>query len=100
MRFKKISLLILIIAFASVVQAAYIFLPMEHNKQANHLKAYGMTYWVINKGIEAYWLLNYRGGSFAFPYSKGFEAECKVRGVSFEVISDGFLSERVSAILN
>ncbi|MEZ4911088.1 MAG: asparagine synthetase B [Saprospiraceae bacterium] len=70
------------------VKANYIMLPMEHDKQANHLKAYGITYWVINQGIEAYWMLNYRGGSFAFPYAKALEAECKIRGVSFEVISD------------
>ncbi len=88
MNIKKILLLTVMVCFVSLLKATYILLPMEHNKQANHLKAYGVTYWVINKGIEAYWLLNYRGGSFAFPYSKGFEAECKVRGVTYEVISD------------
>ena len=57
-------------------------------KQINHLKAYGITYWVINKGIEADWLLNYRGGSFAFPHSPAIEKECKIRGVSVETIAD------------
>ena len=33
-------------------------------------------------------MLNYRGGSFAFPYSATFEKECKTRGVSFETLSD------------
>lgn len=70
------------------LDASYLLIPMEHDKQANHLKAYGVTYWVINQGVEAYWLLNYRGGSFAFPYAKVIENELKVRGVTFQVISD------------
>ena len=61
---------------------------MDHDKQTDHLKAYGITYWVINQGIEAYWLLNYHGGSFAFPYAKSIETELKVRGVSYNVITD------------
>lgn len=65
---------------ANSLSASYILLPMDYKSQKNHLKAYGMTYWVINQGIEAYWLLNYRGGSFAFYHTTGFEKECKVRG--------------------
>lgn len=70
------------------MKASYLLLPMEHDQQKDHLKAYGVTYWVLNNGVEAYWLLNYRGGSFAFPYAKSLEKECIVRGVTFEVISD------------
>ena len=85
---KKITLLMVFLLVCINVRATYILIPMEHDKQANHLKAYGVTFWVINQGIEAYWLLNYRGGSFAFPHTKGIEAECKVRGVTYQVISD------------
>jgi hypothetical protein len=85
---KKLSLLMVFLFVCIHVQATYLLIPMEHDKQANHLKAYGVTFWVINQGIEAYWLLNYRGGSFAFPHTKGLEAECKVRGVTYQVISD------------
>ena len=73
---------------------------MEHDKQANHLKAYGITYWVINQGIEAYWMLNYRGGSFAFPYAKALNLNVK-----FEVFMKssamqlGFKSGQKSVIL-
>nr|MBP9193461.1 asparagine synthetase B [Saprospiraceae bacterium] len=74
--------------FVNSLSASYILLPMDYKVQKNHLKAYGMTYWVINQGVEAYWLLNYRGGSFAFYHSTGFEKECKVRGVTYEVIPD------------
>lgn len=86
---NKLFILILILFGTTTSKASYLLLPMDHDKQANHLKAYGITYWVINQGIEAYWLLNYRGGSFAFPHTKGLESECKVRGVSYDVISDG-----------
>ena len=68
-------------------QAAVMLLPMDL-KQKEHLKAYGITYWVLSKGIEAHWLLNYRSGSFAFPHSLAFEKECKTRNVTYEVISD------------
>jgi hypothetical protein len=85
---RKLTVFVVFLFAFINVQAAYILIPMEHDKQANHLKAYGMTFWVINQGIEAYWLLNYRGGSFAFPHTKGLEAECKVRGVTYQVISD------------
>ncbi|PWG80082.1 asparagine synthetase B [Pararcticibacter amylolyticus] len=64
--------------------------------QKNHLKAYGMTYWVLKNGMEANWLLNYRGGSFLMAYSQKAESECKIRGVSYEVIADA----KVNAILS
>ena len=66
--------------------SSYILIPMDAKTQKNHLKAYGIAYWVINSSAETYWLLNYRGGSFAFIHTEAFEAECKVRGVSYEVI--------------
>lgn len=56
--------------------------------QKNHLKAYGITYWVLQQQVEAYWLLNYRGGSFAFAHTRVFERECLTRNVSYEVIAD------------
>ena len=61
---------------------------MDYDSQKNHLKAYGITYWILDNGLSAYWLLNYRGGSFAFEHNKLFESECKIRGVSYEVISN------------
>lgn len=79
----------LLILFAcSTSEASYILLPMEHEVQKDHLKAYGITYWVLDKGVEAYWLLNYRGGAFAFKNVPAFEKECKTRGVSYEIISN------------
>jgi hypothetical protein len=98
---KKIVLLLLfVIGWGVKSKAAYILLPMEYEVQKNHLKAYGITYWVINQNIEAYWLLNYRGGSFAFRHTSVFEKECKIRGVSYEVITDGAFAAIRESIAN
>jgi hypothetical protein len=84
---KKILLLVACLCSLVAAQAAYILLPMDVS-QKDHLKAYGITYWVLAKNAEAHWLLNYRGGSFAFSHKIDFEKECKVRGVTYEVLSD------------
>jgi hypothetical protein len=76
------------------VQAAFILIPMD-NSQKNHLKAYGIAYWTLQRNIELSWLLNYRGGSFLIQYLKPVENECAIRGVSFEIIADA----QASAIL-
>ena len=84
---KSLLSFALLICFALQMNASMILLPMDL-EQRNHLKAYGITYWVLSLDIEAWWLLNYRGGSFAFPHSLAFEKECKTRGVSYEVMPD------------
>ena len=56
-------------------------------KQADHLKAYGIAYWSLTKNIEVDWLLNYRSGSFMIDAMDLVSAECRVRGVSYEVLS-------------
>ncbi len=87
----KLSPLTIIILLALVLgiksQAASILIPMDES-QTNHLKAYGVTYWVLQNNLEAQWLLNYRGGSFLTDYHKEIETECIVRGISYEVIAD------------
>jgi hypothetical protein len=61
---------------------------MDETTQQNHLKAYGITYWCLSRDYKASWLLNYRGGSFLLPDAEEIRKECKIRGVSFEVLSD------------
>jgi hypothetical protein len=85
---------ILLITFSA--RASFILIPMDETTQQNHLKAYGITYWCLSRDYKASWLLNYRGGSFLLPDAEEIRKECKIRGVSFEVISD---SEQTS-ILN
>ncbi|MAU15374.1 MAG: asparagine synthetase B [Muricauda sp.] len=77
-------LLIVYQSFASVI-----LIPMDAEGQKNHLKAYGITYWVLTKQQKVQWLLNYRGGSFLLPDGDAIRKECQIRGVSFEVLSDG-----------
>jgi len=61
---------------------------MDAESQKEHLKAYGLTYWTLEKNVKVKWLLNYRGGSFLLPDSDEIQKECQIRGISFEVISD------------
>ena len=68
--------------------ASYILIPMDAKSQSNHLKAYGITYWVLSQNQNVKWLLNYRGGSFLMPSSERIKRECLIRGVSYEVMSD------------
>ena len=79
------------------VKAAYLVIPMDEG-QSNHLKAYGIAYWVLQNDIEVDWLLNYRGGSFMFKYYQKFENELIIRGVSYEVISDAQVNQVLSEI--
>ena len=81
------------------VFAAYILIPMD-NTQRDHLKAYGITYWTLTKGVEADWLLNYRGGSFAIKQIQEIENECMIRGVSYEIIADVQYNNIVAEIAN
>ena len=69
------------------LQAAQLLVPMDKS-QSNHLKAYGVAYWVLQHGGEISWLLNYRGGSFLLPFSAEIQSECAVRNVAAEVLSD------------
>ena len=95
---KRILAVIFLLSFFQSVQASYILIPMGAEEQRDHLKAYGITYWVLDNEIQAWWLLNYRGGSFAFPNNKLFEKECLTRGVSYEVISDGAFNNILETI--
>jgi len=88
MNFKKISF-VLVLLFSFGARASMILVPMDETSQKNHLKAYGITYWVLSKNYKANWLLNYRGGSFLLPDAQEIRRECQIRGVSFEVLSDG-----------
>ncbi|RXQ87500.1 asparagine synthetase B [Ancylomarina salipaludis] len=75
-------LLITIPAFS-----ANLLIPMDET-QKNHLKSYGIAFWVLQQNQDIHWLLNYRGGSFLLPFSPEIKSECQIRGVSFEVLSD------------
>ena len=86
---KKIIILLLFCFVATIpLKASYILIPMD-NTQKNHLKAYGVAFWLLTNQLEVDWLLNYRGGSFMFKQLPSIEKECTIRGVSYSVIADG-----------
>ena len=62
-----------------------ILIPMDQS-QKNHLKAYGVAFWTLEQEINVEWILNYRGGSFMIDSYPEVERECRVRGISYEII--------------
>lgn len=78
-----ISFWIVLTVLPTCFSQSYLLVPMD-NAQAEHLKAYGIAYWVLGQNTNVQWLLNYRGGSFMFQEKSGFEAELQIRGVSYE----------------
>lgn len=90
---KKI-LFIALFCSAFAARASSILIPMDQS-QSNCLKAYGIAYWTLKRDLPVDWLLNYRGGSFLVKYAAAVENECKVRGITYEVIADA----RVTALL-
>jgi len=83
---KKNILIILLILSLNLFSSS-ILIPMD-NTQKNHLKSYGIAFWVLQNNVEVKWLLNYRGGSFLIQNSTDIENECIIRGVSYEIIAD------------
>ncbi|TLF45857.1 asparagine synthetase B [Maribacter aurantiacus] len=84
----RIFFLLVLFLITHLGYASSILIPMDADTQKNHLKAYGITYWVLSKQQKVQWLLNYRGGSFLLPDGELIRKECQIRGVSFEILSD------------
>lgn len=87
---RNLFLLILLLAVLPV-RGERLLVYMDL-KQENHLKAYGLAYWVLDHGTQVEWLLNYRGGSFLLEDSPAIERELRVRGVSFARLSGAEVS--------
>ena len=67
--------------------AGMLLIPMDESQQ-NHIKSYGIAYWVLEQKLPIEWLLNYRGGSFLMDNIPSIQKKCTERGVSFQVIAD------------
>jgi len=97
---KRIVFLFLILcAVALSSEAAYLVINMDE-KQTNHMKAYGVAYWILEEGSTVDWLLNYKGGSFGTKYAKPIESELKIRGIGYEVVPDAGYTKILSEIAN
>lgn len=94
---RFILILILFLSQGTAVLANRALVFMDET-QKNHLKAYGIAFWVLEKGIEIDWLLNYRGGSFCLPTNELIEKECIIRGVSYQLLSESEYSAILSDI--
>jgi hypothetical protein len=95
----KFFLTIAFLIVVKTVSASSILVPMDE-RQANHLKAYGVSFWVLENGVVMEWLLNYRGGSFLFPHLQTIEEELIIRGVSYEIVADGQVNAIRTEIAN
>src|SRR5437773_416019 len=65
-----------------------LLIPMD-DAQTDHLKAYGVTYRIIQAGIKAEWLLNYRSGAFLVPDGEAVRRDAALGGVKAEPVDDG-----------
>lgn len=100
MIFQRFLLFLLVVtglAVPTVARANHVLIPMDQ-AQKEHLKAYGIAYWLLTKQVEVDWLLNYRGGSFACEVATGVENELAVRNVSYQVISEAQYTSILSEI--
>ena len=95
---RKLIFLVFFSFLFSKTFASSILIPMDAKTQTNHLKAYGITYWLLEQKQNVQWLLNYRGGSFLVPSSERIERECLIRGVTYELISDSKTAEILQEI--
>ncbi len=86
LRSIRLLLLAALLPLAAMsARAQDILIPMDI-RQSNHLKAYGVAFWLLEQGEPVDWLLNYRGGSFLSAGFDRLEEELQVRGVYFERI--------------
>lgn len=84
---KRLIILLFTCTISFTVFGSKILIPMDES-QTNHMKAYGIAYWILENKINLEWLLNYRGGSFLMDNYPDISKECAIRGVSYQVIAD------------
>ncbi len=96
---KKFGSLAVFISIIFTAKASYILIPMDES-QTNHLKAYGIAFFAIERNVKVDWLLNYYGGSFMIRYNNTIENECNIRGVSFKIIADIQSTQILQSILS
>ena len=77
---------------APAARAQHLLVPMD-DAQANHLKAYGVTFTALVDGVRSEWLLNYRGGSFLLPDVPNLRRAAALAGVSFEAVGPDRVQE-------
>lgn len=79
------ALLLLSVLGAGGATAQRLLVPMDRT-QTNHLKAYGLTYGVLDRGGSGEWLLNFQGGAFLLPDTEGTRRQAALMGVTYSAI--------------
>ena len=99
MKFRSL-LVIVMCFFVPGAHASRLFIPMDAEGQANHLKAYGIAYAAMQAGLPVDWLLNYKGGSFAMDDAESLVRMCKLRGVTYEIMGEAEYNAIIVEIAN
>jgi len=76
-----------------------ILIPMD-NTQSDHLKSYGLIYWILEQEINVEWLLNYKDGAFLVNSNSILINEALIRGINYELINSSSLNEIYATIEN
>jgi hypothetical protein len=71
-------------------RAPWLLVPMD-DRQTDHLKAYGLTYRALKRGVKAEWMLNYRSGAFLLPGDGATARDAALAGVMVEPLEDAQL---------
>jgi len=85
-RHIKPFIFIIFLIYPFTLSAKSILIPMDMT-QTDHLRAYGIAYWVLEQGRDVEWLLNFKGGSFLFDDFKEARDICLIKGVRFEEVT-------------
>ncbi len=96
---KVATATLLWVVWAMPVTGQDILIPMDAS-QSNHLKAYGVAFWSLERGVNVDWLLNYRGGSFLLASSVELENELRVRGVTYTRSSAATSAQIIAEVEN
>ncbi|MGI8498588.1 MAG: asparagine synthetase B [Gemmatimonadaceae bacterium] len=88
---RRAMLVFLTLVAPALARAQHLLVPMD-DEQQNHLKAYGLTYNALKRGVRAEWLLNYRGGAFLLPDSPDLRRRAGLDGISAAPVDDAALS--------
>ncbi|HAE38247.1 MAG TPA: asparagine synthetase B, partial [Candidatus Riflebacteria bacterium] len=92
-KLRILGMVIMLCLFSGQLTAQKLLIPMD-DAQTDHLRAYGVTYWVLDKtGTDVEWLLNYRGGAFLADDLAEIRQRARTAGVSVLPISSGQVNE-------
>ena len=85
----KLFVVLILLALCGQAHAQRLLIPMD-DEQVDHLRAYGVAYFALDKlHMNVDWLLNYRGGAFMFEDDQKMRDRAREVGVTMKPISEG-----------